>query len=210
MTPPDEPPLLHLIAGINGAGKTSFYHDFLRQRTPDAELVNADEIERLQWPDTVGQHSYEAAQQAARRREELIAEGVSFVTEAVFSHPSKLELIERARTAGFIVVLYHIHVSSPELALHRVRTRVSDGGHDVPAEKVITRYPRVVQLVRKAVEQAHRAYLYDNSRLDHGFTHVVTFERGRVQNLGVYVPRWVEEIYGELISRYRAESTRAT
>ena len=47
---PDTPPVLHLIAGINGAGKTSFYQDFLRSRTPGAELVNADEIARERWP----------------------------------------------------------------------------------------------------------------------------------------------------------------
>ena len=87
MTIADTPPVLHLIAGINGAGKTSFYYDHLASRTPGAEFINADEIERDRWPDAIGAHSYQAAELAARRREERIAAGTSFVTETVSRIP---------------------------------------------------------------------------------------------------------------------------
>lgn len=205
MTPSAAVPILHLIAGINGAGKTSFYFDVLKTRTPDAEFVNADLIERECWPTEIGQHSYEAGQRAAVRRDELIAARRTFVSETVFSHASKLALISRARTAGFHVVLYHIHVSTAELAAARVATRVSEGGHDVPVEKIRSRHPRTLALMRKAVRRVDRAYVFDNSRLERGFTHVLTFEGGRIQNVGGYVPDWVKETYAEAIAAYLAE-----
>ena len=210
MTRLDTPPVLHLIAGINGAGKTSFYWDLLERRTSGAEFVNADDIERRRWPDEMGQHSYEAAELAARRRDELIAEASSFVAETVFSHASKLELMTRAHAAGFVVVLYHVHVSTPELAVARVQTRVSAGGHDVPAEKVVARHPRTLALMREAVERADRAYVFDNSRLDHTFTHVLTFEGGRIRTLGNYVPDWVRETYSEALRVYLEERMGGT
>ena len=205
MTTADTPPVLHLIAGINGAGKTSFYYDYLARRTPGAEFVNADEIERDRWPDAIGRHSYEAAELAARRREELIEACTSFVTETVFSHRSKLDLLERAQAAGFTVVLHHIHVSTPELAIERVRTRVSAGGHDVPTATVIARHPRTLALLQQAALRADRCYVFDNSRLDRGFTHVATFERGRIRKLGNYVPEWLKATYTAALRAYLTE-----
>ncbi len=205
MTSADTPPVLHLIAGINGAGKTSFYYDHLASRTPGAEFVNADEIERDRWPDAIGQHSEEAAERAVRRRDELIAAGTSFVTETVFSHRSKLDLLIRAQDAGFTVVLHHIHVSTPELAIERVRTRVSAGGQGVSAATVIARHPRTLALMQEAVARADRAYVFDNSRLDHGFTHVATFEHGRIRKLGNYVPAWLKSTHAAALRVYLAE-----
>ncbi len=195
-------PVLHLIAGINGAGKTTFYYRFLRSRTLDAEYVNADEIERDRWPKEIGHHSYDAGKLAARRREELLRERRSFVTETVFSHESKLELIHRAQAQGFRVLLYHIHVSTPELAIARVQTRVSQGGHDVPTPKVHARYPRTLNLLMKAVETANRAFVFDNSRLDKGLTHVMTVKDGRIERLGPYVPDWVKKAFAEKLRNY--------
>jgi predicted ABC-type ATPase len=199
VTQPDTPPVLHLIAGINGAGKTSLYQDFLAARTPGAEFVNADDIERARWPGEVGQHSYQAGELAARRREELIQARVSFVTETVFSHPSKLALIGRAQAAGFLVVVYHVHVASPELAIARVRTRVAAGGHDVPPETLIARFPRSLDLIRQAALLADRAYVFDNSRLDRGISFALGFEAGRLRRIGAWLPDWVKDAYGDAL-----------
>ncbi len=199
------PPVLHMLAGVNGAGKTSFYADVLARRTPGAEFVNADELERARWPDEIGAHSVQAGRLAARRREALLQQRRSFVTETVFSHPSKLALIERARRLGFVVVLHHIHVSTPELAAARVRTRVSAGGHDVPLEKLAARHARTLALLPRAVLLADRAYVFDNSRLDRSFTHVLTFEGGHLRRLGRHLPEWVKTTYGDALRAYLAD-----
>ncbi len=202
-------PTLHLITGINGAGKTTFYDRFLRSRTPGARFVNADEIEQNRWPGEIGQHSYEAGKLAARLRDELLSEGRSFVAETVFSHESKLAFIQRAQSQGYRVILYHIHVSTPELASARVATRVSQGGHDVPADKVRARHPRTLSLLKQAARTVDRAFVFDNSRLDKGLTHVLTLENGRIQTLGSYVPRWVRKEFTEQLSDYLESCRRS-
>ncbi len=100
------------------------------------------------------------------------------------------------------MILYHIHVSTPELAIERVLTRVSTGGHPVPVEKIISRHPRTLLLMREAVQHADLAYVFDNSRLDYGFTHVATFESGRIRKLGNTVPDWVRATYREALRSF--------
>jgi predicted ABC-type ATPase len=198
---PDRP-TLHLIGGINGAGKTTFYYQFLKSRTPGLEYVNADEIERARWPHQIGLHSYEAGELAADRREALLVAGRSFVAETVFSHASKLQLVEHARALGFRVVLYHIHVCTPELAVARVATRVSQGGHAVSADTIRVRHPRTLVLLKRAGELADRSFVFDNSRLGRGFTHVLTLEEGKIRRLGSYVPDWVKREFRERLTDY--------
>jgi len=193
-------PTLHLIAGINGAGKTTFYRDFLEQRTPGAQFVNADELARERWPDEIDARSEEAARLADGLRKELLEARRTFVAETVFSHESKLELVRDARARGFRVLLFHIHVSSPELARLRVVTRVSEGGHDVLEEKIRRRYPRTLLLIRQAAMIADRTFVFDNSMLDRTVTWVMTLERGKVLSLAENVPAWVREVYAEEIS----------
>jgi len=197
-------PTLHLIAGINGAGKTTFYNRFLRSRTPGAKVVNADEIERSRWPNEIGQHSYEAGKLAARIRDELLTERKSFVAETVFSHESKLEFVRRAQSQGFRVILYFIHVNTPELASARVATRVSQGGHDVPPEKVRTRYPRTLALLTQTAGLVDCAFVFDNSRLGKGLTHIMTIRNGEIEKLSAYVPGWAKKVFSQMLRAYLA------
>ena len=137
-----------------------------------------------------------------KRREALLDAGESFVSETVFSHDSKLELIERARSLGYFVILYHIHVRSPQLACARVETRVHQGGHDVPNEKVASRFGRTLRQIRLAMGRVDRLYVFDNSRLNRSHTHVLTLSGGEVTRLGRSLPAWVKQVYREPLLRY--------
>lgn len=90
-----------LLAGINGAGKTTFYYTkikpFLESQGLAVPFVNADQIEKGMFPNEVGQHSYTAARQATRLRDHCFETSESFVTETVFSHQSKIDLIGQAQ-----------------------------------------------------------------------------------------------------------------
>ncbi|EFD76009.1 predicted protein [Mycobacterium tuberculosis T85] len=97
---------LDLVAGPNGAGKSTFVALTLAPLLPGIVFVNADEIAKQRWPDDPTSHAYQAAQVAADTRARLIDLGRPFIAETVFSHPSKLELIRTARTAGYTVVLH--------------------------------------------------------------------------------------------------------
>lgn len=181
---------LHLVAGPNGSGKTTFVTEFLALELPDYAYVNADEIAKLRWPDDAAAHAYEAAQVAAETRAQLIASGRSFIAETVFSHPSKLELIGSAQQAGYHVVL-HVMLVPEELAVRRVAYRVRAGGHDVPEQKIRERYRRLWPFVASAISMADRSVVYDNSRLT-GPARVAEFFTGLATG-AVAWPQWTPE-----------------
>lgn len=155
---------LDLVVGCNGAGKSTFVELTLAPLLPGSAFVNADEIAKRRWPHDPGPHSYEAALVAAETRAKLIDLGESFIAETVFSHPSKLELIDHAHAAGYTVVL-HCLLIPEDLAVQRVRHRVQAGGHDVPEAKIRERYQRLWDLVAVAAVRADSATFYDNSTI---------------------------------------------
>lgn len=155
-------PVLHLLAGPNGSGKTTFYERVLGPVT-GLGFVNADVIAAARWPGEEAAHAYEASALAADRRSRLIAERASFATETVFSHPSKLELLRTARAAGYLVTL-HVIAVPVELAVARVAERVVHGGHAVPEAKVRERFDRLWGYVRSAIDLVGEAHVYDNAR----------------------------------------------
>jgi len=169
-------PVLHLLVGPNGAGKSTLYDTVIGPAT-HLEFVNADVIAAKRWPKSPASKSYEAASIAAARRTKLIKAGMSFVTETVFSHESKLELVHTAVDAGYLVTL-HVVLVPEALAVARVANRVSSGGHTVPEDKIRGRYRRLWPLVASAIRIVDNATAYDNSRASTPFRVVATFERG--------------------------------
>src|SRR5215217_3088550 len=107
---------LDLVVGPNGAGKSTFVELTLAPLLPGSVFVIADEIAKQRWPQDAPSHAYEAAQIAEQTRARLIELGRSFIAETVFSHPSKLELIDTAHAAGYTVVL-HVLLMPEELAV---------------------------------------------------------------------------------------------
>jgi len=154
---------LDLVVGPNGAGKTTFVRLALAERVPGSVFVNADEIARRNWPDDPATHAYDAAALAAETRRHLIAARRPIIAETVFSHPSKLALIEEANTAGYYIAL-HVLMVPAQLAIARVHARVAAGGHDVPIEKITARYQRLWPLVADAVAMVDTATFWANAR----------------------------------------------
>ncbi|MEI2774610.1 MAG: zeta toxin family protein [Tetrasphaera sp.] len=101
-------PVLHLLAGPNGAGKSTLATRVLLPRT-HLPFVNAD-ILAARWPGEEVEHAYEAAELAAEQRDQLLAQRASFIAATVFSHPSKVDLVRRARVAGYLVHLQVVMV----------------------------------------------------------------------------------------------------
>jgi predicted ABC-type ATPase len=153
---------LDLVVGPNGAGKSTFVELTLSPLLPGSVFVNADEIAKQRWPDDAPAHAYEAARIAAETREKLIQLGRPFIAETVFSHPSKLELIDTAHAAGYTVVL-HVLLIPEELAVQRVAYRVRGGGHPVAENKIRERFHRLWSLVADAILRCEQATVYDNS-----------------------------------------------
>lgn len=96
-------------------------------------------------------------------RKKLLKEKLRFSFETVFSHPGKLDIMREAVAAGYKVYLYFVATESPEINIERVRLRVSQNGHDVPVDRIRSRYVRSLDLLFPAAQLAYQAYFFDNS-----------------------------------------------
>lgn len=190
--------VLVVLAGSNGAGKSTFFkHYLLAEGLP---FINADVIAR----DLVGDDPIEIAVAATRLadhyRRQLVERGQSFIMETVFSDPAgdKVGFLDEARARGYVVLLVFIGLDSPLLSRARVAERVERGGHDVPDEKIEARFPRTLENLRRAVELVDFALLLDNSSAVEPFRFVASFELGQLLERSDLVPRWTAPLHGLL------------
>ena len=180
-------PIVIAIAGPNGGGKTTFYNALLRQA--GLRFVNADEIAR-----ELNLAPYEAAAIANALRSELVKHRESFVFETVFSDPvgDKVTFLKDAAAAGYGVVLCYIGVSGAQVSEERVAMRVSQGGHDVPAEKLAARFPRILANLRTAIKELPLVLVFDHDDLRTPYRKVAEFQQGKTIMLGQPIPAWLE------------------
>ena len=186
LLPLDQRPLIVALAGPNGAGKTTFFHSHLAPA--GLRFVNVDVIAR-----ELNLAPYDAAGMADVLRRELVRQRESFVFETVFSDPvgAKLAFLQEASQAGYNIVLCFIGISGPDISEERVAMRVSQGGHDVPTEKLISRYPRSLANLKSALRELPRVWIFDNDDLRTPFRLVAVFEEGKRVKLEKPVPKWL-------------------
>lgn len=187
-------PTMIVLAGPNGAGKSTLYETRVAPSFAGS-FINADIIQRNELCDPSPAASYEAANIASSRRADYLAQGRDFVTETVFSHPSKLELIDEARAKGFTVIVIHVGVDTPDLSVARVGARVGEGGHIVPEDKIRVRYTRGAPFIRAAILKADRGMVFDNSSLNQPPSHCLTFTNGRLVFAEPLLPSWILSTY---------------
>ena len=175
----DTQPMLIVLAGSNGAGKSTYYRQALRDT--GLPFINADELALAMRPDDPGAVAYPAMNLAEQRREEALRQRQSFIMETVLSDPhgAKLAFLQRAQVAGYRTVVIFIRIATPELSRARVMQRVASGGHDVPDAKILERFPRTLANARKALALADLGIVLDNSDLREPYKHLETWRRGR-------------------------------
>lgn len=179
-------PIVVALAGQNGAGKTTFYKAYLK--ASGLRFVNADEIARDLRAD-----AYAAAKMADTLRRELLAEHESFIFETVFYDPvgDKIAFLKEAERSGYTVILLFIGAKGPEISDERVAMRVLKGGHDVPADKLKERYPRVMKNLQRALLEISNVRVYDNSDLRDPYRLVATRENAQSIELYGETPEWL-------------------
>lgn len=194
-------PVLYLLAGPNGAGKSTLYKAQVLAGTipADAEFVNADVYEATHLGHIA---EPQARSEAARlwadtRRTQLLQTGRTFASETVFSHPSKLTLIEDAQANGFFLMLLVVALDDTNCLLQRVAQRVTEGGHAVPEARILERYPRTLANLNRAVRLADAAVLYDSSdRTSDTHTAVALCKGSWTQALISPLPQWAVQVLG--------------
>ncbi len=190
-------PVLHLIAGPNGAGKSTLYQVLIEPRYPTLEFVNADVHERTQLQHIANpvQRSLAARSWADTRRAALLEKGASFASETVFSHPSKVALLQHAQSLGYRVILYALCLDDPQQLLKRVRQRVKEGGHAVPNNKILERYPRTVANLTLAVRVADMSMLFDAADVATGGPRLLAIcTGGQTEYHTPVLPQWAQKV----------------
>lgn len=200
-SPRTPPRWFHLLAGPNGAGKSTLYRALVREGIlgPPLEFVNADLYEQayLQHIADPESRSEAARQWADARRTTLLREGADFASETVFSHHSKLALIEEAQRCGYTVALYIVALDDPTRLLSRVAQRVREGGHPVPHERILARYPRTMGNLALAVRLANVSYLYDAAETTStGPQLVAVCTPLETTALAPRLPNWAQQLAG--------------
>ena len=188
-SPIDQRPLIVALAGPNGAGKTTFFDAHLKPC--GLRFINTDVL-----ADELDLEPYAAARVAAALRKELVDQRESFVFETVLSDPvgDKLSFLNAAADRGYTVVLCFIGISSAGVSEERVAMRVSQGGHDVPTEKLISRFPRTLANLKAAIHELPHVWIFDNDDLRTPFRRVAVFEQGRQMALTKPVPKWLRPL----------------
>ena len=148
-------------------------------------------------------NSYITSDLAAYIRKELLFSQKGFWFETVFSHSSKLDLMVTAKKLGYKVYFYFIATDSPEINVDRVKVRVKKAGHDVPHDKIISRYYRSLELLIDAIKVSDRAFLFDNSnQISRLICEVTDGNRVEMHNIDKGVPNWfVEYVYNKSKTR---------
>jgi predicted ABC-type ATPase len=152
-----------MVAGPNGSGKTTLTRWLQRRGVEFGEYINPDDIARTLLAHGFSGDVRSVQEQADLRREACIAEKRSFSFETVMSHPSKVDILVRAKEAGFFVQLIFVGTDDPRTNVERVALRVAQGGHDVPEDRIVARWHRTMALLHEAISAVDEAFVFDNS-----------------------------------------------
>ena len=158
-------PVLIVIAGPNGSGKTTITSKILRHEwLEDALYINPDQVAQERFGDWNSPEAVmQAAQYCEQQREQCLALQQSLIFETVLSSEGKLDFISRAHEAGYFIRIFFVSTCHPAINSSRIAKRVMQGGHDVPIPKIISRYQKSILNCKRVAAIADRVYVYDNS-----------------------------------------------
>lgn len=176
------------MAGPNGSGKSTLTR-FGREAFQASSVLDPDAIAKSS--QTIGKSGgspIDAGREVLRSAEESLALKQSFLVETTLSGSTYLRMMKRAKAAGYLVILLFVGTDSVSINLRRVLQRVKNGGHDVPVEDQLRRYPRSMENFKRAFALADEALVFNNST---SLGHIRIAEKGTdgVVILGE-VPEW--------------------
>ncbi|MCD8073387.1 MAG: zeta toxin family protein [Alistipes sp.] len=173
---------LYIIAGCNGAGKTTASYTVLPEMLSCKEFVNADEIAKELSPFNPANVMLEAGRLMLTRVKELLEEGVDFAFETTLSTRSYVSLVRKAHDLGYHVTMVYFWLNSPQLAVDRVELRVASGGHVIEKHVVYRRYAKgLYNLFNMYIPVIDYWIIVDNSFLK--FDIIAEGERDKIKTI---------------------------
>ena len=157
---------LYVFAGPNGSGKSTLVANLALWNGFDIKYINADIIATQQFVHITDekQRNYQSMFYTMDLVQDYISKGKSFCYETVLSHPSKLDIVKQAKQNGYKIISVFVCTQSPQINIKRVQKRASQGGHDVPPEKIEQRYYKSIQNWQVLKTLSDEVYEFDNSQ----------------------------------------------
>ena len=157
-------PKLYIIAGCNGAGKTTASFTILPEVLDCKEFINADEIAKGLSPFQPESVAMQAGRIMLARMDELLQKGETFAFETTLATKSYKQKIEWAQANGYEVTLLFFWLRNVTMAKERVAQRVAEGGHSIPSETIERRYHNgIANLFAIYIDMVDICYIFDNS-----------------------------------------------
>ncbi len=198
MNQPNHKKEVVIIAGANGSGKTTFAHKYLD--ATQYEFLNADEIAKALSPANPEQARIAAGKTLIKRIDELILEGKSFVLESTLSGSSLEEHIKELKQADYEINLIFIFLGSEELCVERIKSRVLQGGHNVPTVDVYRRYKRGLKNFWNKYKSLADYYSIVYNHENYEYTRIA---RGKNSK---YIEIFDQELFGQFLTEIKEKS----
>lgn len=147
-------PMILVLGGPNGSGKSTITQYFDKV----GEYTNADDVVA-----STGMSNEDAAIFVDKKRYDSIENREDFSFETVLSSKYKMELLKKAKAEGYFIKCVFVLTSNPDINVSRVEARVSNGGHSVDKEKIISRYYKSLKNIKELLEICDIMHVYDNT-----------------------------------------------
>lgn len=194
-------PVLIVIAGPNGSGKTSTTRLVIKHEWAEScEYINPDEVAQSKFGDWNDPNAVrQAVEYCEEWREQLLQDHKDFIFETVLSSDAKVDFLKRAKDEGYFIRMFFICTETPAINAARIAKRVMEGGHDVPIQKIISRYEKAILNAIRVTRFADRVYFYDNSVDNQNAQLLFRTTDGKfVKQYITEFPQWTESIIEQI------------
>ncbi len=186
---------LYIIAGCNGAGKTTASFTILPEILDCKEFVNADEIAKGLSPFQPEKVAFESGRIMLNRIDELFSQNENFAFETTLATKTYKQKILKAKEQGYNTTLLFFWLKNPELAIERVKIRVKEGGHHITEDVIRRRYYNgIFNLFNIYLPIVNQTLIFDNSE----GKHILIAEKNSETEINIYN----QEKFNELKSYY--------
>jgi predicted ABC-type ATPase len=196
----DQKPTYTLIAGINGAGKSTSYDEMDDdEKSLLGPRINPDELTAQ-----LGGNIIKGGQLASRRRKQFLSENITFHQETTFTGNTIIKAIDQAKRQGYRLNLIYVGLDSVDTAMKRVKHRAANGGHNVPVEDIVRRYPNSMRNLSEQIHKFDRITLVDNTQR---FEFVFKATDGDVVFICDDLPKWVQNAVRAYENHIQSQTT---
>lgn len=175
-----------IIAGVNGAGKSSLTGVLRTEITNLGKIVDVDKIIAK-----CGGNIIEGGKKSIELIDECLEKEICFTQETTLSGHRILKTVKRAIEKGYYIRLYYVGLNTVDESLVRIENRVRKGGHNIPDYDVKRRFQKRFEDLIAVLQYCNEATFYDN---ENGFVAVAEYKNGEILQIGSLKPQWLEEL----------------